>query len=263
MKVTLDEVVKGFTGFSKKIPPTGMTSEDRLCNGCHEKLVKPGEPKIDKPRSELVQKHIDAQRVANQKASSPMGKCYWCKNNQNILPERSWILEDHSQCFDCATVIAGLTSIKLKELYSLEQNNYNKISLLEKLHSEASTASFQAGQKKYSDVFTGVAGAGILGGFIPNSDTQHLENVANQNEGSIELKLMDAKQETVRIKNLIKNEKIYLVKKHFFNLDSSEFKKINSIESNEFEDPVKILKVRLAKGEITLEEFNKIKENLE
>tara|TARA_B110001454_G_C12478786_1_gene333454 strand:+ start:102 stop:632 length:531 start_codon:yes stop_codon:yes gene_type:complete len=171
------------------------------------------------------------------------------------------ILEDHFQCSDCATVIEGLTSIKLKELYSLEQNNYNKISLLEKLHSEASTASSRAKQKKYYDIFTGVSG-GILGGINPTSDTQHLENVANQNERSVELTLMDAKQETIRIKNLIKNEKIYLVKKHFFNLDSSEFKKINSIESNEFEDPVKILKVRLAKGEITLEEFNKIKENL-
>ena len=73
---------------------------------------------------------------------------------------------------------------------------------------------------------------------------------------------MDAKQETIRIKNLIKNEKIYLAKKHFFNLDTSEFKKVNPIKSNEFEDPIKILKVRLAKGEITLEEFNKIKENL-
>ena len=29
------------------------------------------------------------------------------------------------------------------------------------------------------------------------------------------------------------------------------------------DDPLKILKIRLAKGEITLEEFNKIKENLE
>ena len=264
MKITLDEVVKGFTGFSKKIPPTGMTSEDRLCNGCHDELAKPGEPKIDKPRSELVQKHIDAQRVANQKASSPMGKCYWCKNNQNILPERSWILEDHSQCFDCATVIAGLTSIKLKELYSLEQNNYNKISLLEKLHSEASTASFQAGQKKYSDVLSGVAGTGFMGGFIPNSDTQHLENVANQSKGSLELSLMDAKQESIRISNLRKNEKIILAKKHFFNLDSNESEtKVHSTNTNEPSDPVIILKVRLAKGEITLEEYRKIKEHLE
>ena len=262
LKITLDEVVKGFTGFSKKIPPTGMTSEDRLCNDCHEKLAKPGEPKIDKPRSELVQKHIDAQRAANQKASSPMGKCYWCKNNQHIIPETSWILEDHSQCFDCVAVIAGLTSIKLKELYSLEQNHYNKILLLQKLHGEASTASFQAGQKKYSDVFNGVAGAGIMGGFIPNSDTQHLENVANQNEGSLELKLMDAKQETIRIKNLIKNEKIYLVKKHFFNLDSNESEtkvhSANTMKTNESDDPVEILKIRLAKGEITVEEIDKI-----
>jgi uncharacterized membrane protein len=33
--------------------------------------------------------------------------------------------------------------------------------------------------------------------------------------------------------------------------------------SSSDDDPLKILKMRLAKGEITLEEFNEIKENLE
>ena len=44
---------------------------------------------------------------------------------------------------------------------------------------------------------------------------------------------------------------------------SKTVEKIEVIEKNEPSDPVIILKVRLAKGEITLEEYRKIKEHLE
>jgi tetratricopeptide (TPR) repeat protein len=44
---------------------------------------------------------------------------------------------------------------------------------------------------------------------------------------------------------------------------SKTVEKIEVIEKNELSDPVIILKVRLAKGEITLEEYRKIKEHLE
>ena len=55
----------------------------------------------------------------------------------------------------------------------------------------------------------------------------------------------------IRISNLIKNERIVLAKKHFSKNDSRE-------NTND-DEPLKILKTRLAKGEITLQEFNELK----
>ena len=266
IKITYEELVNGMRFSGKRIPPTGMTTEDRLCNDCHNKLSKPGSEQKIKQRSALVQNYIDTQRAENQKAyqkaSSPIEKCYWCTNNQHITSKENWIFENHPQCFDCSKIIVRLTSTKLQELFSLEKNHYDKIALLQELYNKAWRASSRAGQRKYLDIFSGADG-GLIGSVAPNSDTQNLENVANQNKGSLELKLMDAKQETIRIKNLIKNEKIHLAKKHFFNSETNEFEKKNSTKLKEFENPIKILKIRLEKGEINLEEFNKIKENLE
>jgi uncharacterized membrane protein len=44
--------------------------------------------------------------------------------------------------------------------------------------------------------------------------------------------------------------------------ESQDDKIIEPVVSSSEDDPLKILKMRLAKGEITLEEFNEIKENL-
>ena len=249
-----------------QILPTGFTSEDRLCSNCRVTLQSTKSFEKEKSRKEDEKSRKEAaERERLRAEAAPRVKCYWCKkqkmDNQFALRSK-WNLEDYDTCDDCNKIINGLTSIKLRELISLERNNSEKIRLMNQLHGEASTAAFQAGQKKYSDVFSGVAGAGIMGGFIPNSDTQHLENSAKQSKGSLELNLMDARQESIRISNLIKNEKNTLAKEYFFKANSNESEtkvhSTNTMKTNESDDPVEILKIRLAKGEITVEEIYKI-----
>ena len=261
LKYTFKEITEG-TGLEyKRIPPFRFGSENRMCRDCAHKLQS-----LDSFEKEESKREAE-QRETLRAAAAPRVKCYWCKkqkmDNQFALRPK-WNLDDpYDTCNDCNKIINELTSIKLRELISLERNNSEKIRRMNELHGEASTAAFQAGQKKYSDVFSGVAGTGFLGGFIPNSDTQHLENSANQNKASLEFNLMDAKQESIRISNLIRNEKNILAKKHFFNLDSNESEtKVHSTNTNESSDPIIMLKMRLAKGEITLEEYRKIKEHL-
>ena len=86
-------------------------------------------------------------------------------------------------------------------------------------------------------------------------------------EQSLELKKSIAEQEQTRYELLIPNEQMVLAKKYFFGTDSNEPEtKVGSpisIKASEDGDPIQILKVRLAKGEISLEEFNKIKEGLD
>ena len=266
IKNTLAEIIEGGPGFSvrgPRIPPTNFTSKDRMCSDCSNTIQT--SESLEKEKSRRQDAERETAREMARAVAAPRVKCYWCENqkmdNQFALRSK-WNLEDHDTCNDCNKIINGLTSIKLRELISLERNNSEKIRLMNQLHSEASTAAFQAGQKKYSDVFSGVAGAGIMGGFIPNSDTQHLENSANQTKGSLELNLMDARQESIRISNLIKNEKNILAKGYFFKVDSNESEtkvhSTNTIKTNESDDPVEILKIRLAKGEITVEEIDKI-----
>jgi hypothetical protein len=254
-KITFAEIMsKNTAGSYREIPQGFAFGDNKLCISCVNAL-----PTKDHKKNHDA--HKDEQKAADE--------CYWCKEqgrHKQFCSNSSWVLEDHVPCTDCNERLLGLTSIKLRELISLERNNSAKIKKMNELHSEASWASTQAGLKKYSDVFSGVANTGSLGGFIPNSDTQYLENSANQGKGSLELNLMDAKQESIRISNLIKNEKMRLAKKHFFNLDSNESEtkvhSTNTTNTNESSDPVIILKMRLAKGEITLEEYKKIKENL-
>ena len=45
LKITYNEIINGIpNGFNKRIPPKRFSHEDRLCNQCHEKLLKPGSP---------------------------------------------------------------------------------------------------------------------------------------------------------------------------------------------------------------------------
>jgi len=72
---------------------------------------------------------------------------------------------------------------------------------------------------------------------------------------AVKMDCMDAEQKDA-FENMIK---LCLSK-----LNKSQDEKIpEPVESSSDNDPLKILKMRLAKGEITLEEFNEIKENLE
>ena len=247
-KWTYDEIV-----VDKRTPPEGfrVSKNSRLCSQCSEKLMKTDSIEA-KARAEIEVK----ARLKKAKENSGIiaGKCHWCKKQKEVdefLFKSDWFLEDHSQCIDCNKIIFGLTSTKLQELQSLEKNQSEKISMLYNLHSKARKAEGRASRQKISDVLTGAANAGFAGNILPNSDTQFLENSAEQTTGSLSVQLLDARQEMTRISKLIKNERIFLAKEYFFKTDSKE--------QNEEDEPLRILKTRLAKGEITLQEFDKVK----
>ena len=252
LKITYNEIINGIpNGFNKRIPPKRFSHEDRLCNQCHEKLLKPGSPEAIAKAEIEVKARL---KKAKEDSGITAGECYWCgeyRETDQFCFRSDWILEDHAQCVDCNKIIFGLTSDKMKHLKNLENDHRKKMEILNKQHKEASYAKIRAGGQKYADMFTGAANAGIAGGVLPNSNTQFLENSANQAKGSLEIQSIDAKQEMIRISNLIKNERIVLAKKHFSKNDSRE-------NTND-DEPLKILKTRLAKGEITLQEFNELK----
>ena len=260
-KNTFDKLENKFN----KIPPFGFSSEDRLCEQCTEKL-----PIIGSPES-VARAQIEVkERMKKSKENSGIksGECYWCKKYREIAEfcfKSDWIMEDHPQCIECNKIIMKLSSDKMKELKGLENTNFEKEKILYEEERDAAYAGARANSQKYMDMVNGVANTGIAGGFFPNSNTQHLENSANRNKGSLKIQSINAKQETIHTLNLIKNERVFLSKKYFFNTNESVTKSGSpiSIKANEDGEPIQILKVRLAKGEISLEEFNKIKKGLD
>ena len=141
-------------------------------------------------------------------------------------------------------------------LFLLRDNQNETISLLTAQFDDADKSATSAKYRKYVAILS--SGGDCLPGFLQ----QNLEHSTKQHKGTLELKLLNVTQELIRISNLIKNEQIDLAKKYFFNTDSNESEtkvhSTNTIKTNESDDPVEILKIRLAKGEITVEEIDKI-----
>jgi hypothetical protein len=216
------------------LPPAGMTSKDRLCSGCYHGTPTRGS------HEGLKQFKLNEGITSQQ--------CDWCQKEVEIsqmeLPPR-WIQNehDHCQCIDCGNIIENLTSTKLKELETLQLNTLEKYILVNK----------QLGES-YSDQWKHI-------------DSDDAQNSSKQYQKSLDLKSLELNQQFTNIPSLILKEELVLAKKYFFNTDSNEHEtKVGSpisIKASEDGDPIQILKVRLAKGEISLEEFNKIKEGLE
>ena len=234
-------------------PPVGFLLDDnRLCSQCVGKC-----PDIDS---------VDAMKIQLQDWFLQQGitrqQCCWCQKeveiNQIMLVEY-WIqgnTTEHCQCIDCGKIITDLTSTKLQELFLLRDNQNETISLLTAQFDDADKSATSAKYRKYVGMLRGE------GDIVPGYFQQDLENSSKRHKGTLELKLLNVTQELTRISNLIKNEQIDLAKKYFFNTDSNESEtkvhSANTMKTNESDDPVEILKIRLAKGEITVEEIDKI-----
>jgi hypothetical protein len=223
----------------EQLPPTGMTSEDRLCSDCYDQC-----PKLD---SDVA---LERMKLDSLPEGITSQQCDWCQKeieiNQMELPPH-WIQneQDHCQCMDCGDIIENLTSTKLQELVNERDSAVQTMMLIYKQISDSATKSVhyftQATPQQTSE---------------NNSIERHIQ--------SLELKKSIAKQEITRYELLILNEQIVLAKKYFSNTDSNEPEtKVGSPNIMKPDVPVEILKVRLAKGEISLEEFNKIKKHLE
>jgi hypothetical protein len=204
-----------------------------------------------KLKKEFDQKQMNEVKIKNDDDSESLFICHWCKKQlkiSQINPASTWLIFGNPQCTECTNIIRKLSSSKLKELWDLEQNMYKKMELLRTQIYDAGQAVRNANMRSTLDIFTGESTFGIA-----RSETQQLKNLANQHESSLKTDLEYVKNEIQNIPNQIKKEKIRLAEKHFFENDE----KLKVIPKTE--NPLEILKIRLAKGEITIDEFNELK----
>ena len=255
------EMLTSSSGFGNTSlqPPVGflLKNDNVLCSQCMGKC-----PNIDS---------IDAMKIRQLDgfASSGIAKqmCCWCQKRVDITQislAQYWskgdeVTTDDSECMDCTKIIENLTSTKLQELFLLRDNQNEIISLLTAQFDDADKSATSAKYRKYVGMLRGE------GDIIPGYFQQDLENSSKQHKGTLELKLLNVTQELTRISNLIKKERLDLAEKYFFNIDSNESETkvhstntTNTIKTNESDDPVEILKIRMSKGEITIEEIDKI-----
>jgi phage gp16-like protein len=246
-KITHNKIMSNNTADNYKEIPQGFAfGDNKLCSNCFNSLPI-------KIRIKNQESHMDESKTTIE--------CHWCKKQkeeEQFALRSKWNLNDLDTCKECNNVLDYLTSEKLQKLVNGRIDISEKMELLEKLHDEATESLIRS---------EGVSTAESIMGLFPNSSTENVKNTSKENLNTLKLKLLDATQEYARISNLIKSEHLALKEKHFFNWDSNESQtkthSTNTINTNEpYDDPLIILKIRLAKGEITLEEFNKIKENL-
>ena len=246
-KITHDKIKSNNTADSYKEIPQGFAfGDNKLCSSCFNSL----------PTKVRIKNHD-----SNIDESKTTIECYWCKKQKEedqFALRAKWNLNDLDTCKECKNVLDNLSSEKLKKLANSYFDIREKIELLEKLCDEANESSIRS---------EGISTAESIGGLFPNSSTENVKNTSKENLSILKLKLLDAKQEFSHIPNLIESEKRSLAEKHFFDLGSNEFQTKTHLTSTtttneQSDDPLKVLKMRLAKGEITLEEFKEIKENL-
>ena len=215
----------------EQLPPTGMTSEDRLCTDCFHQC-----PKLN---SDIALKRMKIDSLPDGVTSQ---QCNWCQKEIEVremqLPPR-WIEneQDYCQCTDCGLIIQNLTSTKLEELVNSQAELYNKyIFILEQIKKSEGEWWENAGE---------------------NPSETATDKMMKAEVRALELKQFELSQQMDAIPSLILKEQLVLAKEYFFKQNPDLKKRTEHHEVSENEDPLKILKIRFAKGEITKEEFDK------
>tara|TARA_B100000676_G_scaffold283739_1_gene310742 strand:- start:1281 stop:1961 length:681 start_codon:yes stop_codon:yes gene_type:complete len=223
---------------------------------CVEKLTSL--ERLAKPEKKNEGKDID-KKVDEWKeyCKDNPGKCYWCNNTgmantntKEFCSESDRILQDHPQCLSCTRVIFNeFNSENLKRLLFLKAKKESELSSLRNSEQKARESKAKLAGQKFQDV---------LGGSIwGNSDTQFAYNSADQSIDSFLRQIENVQVQLFEIKDQIKTERVILAKK-FFLKDDLEINK-----TKEKNTPLELLKIRLAKGEISPDEFSKMKKLLE
>ena len=208
--------------------------------------------------------------------------CYWCKQSflkKNVFSlnrDFGTILDNTSlsnkspelnECSDCKNIRMQLTSKKLTELKIRLTSCEKKLERL----GEAKTQSFIAKNSAESDA--GVDQFFSLLSNRPSSKELKFYRAQSQNNYSdLELQWNQAYDEENEINSEIIVEQKELMEKHMqstkIGSDTQAEKTITSVENTNDDsiidnEGLKILKVRLAKGEITIDEFKELKDILQ
>jgi len=205
--------------------------------------------------------HIEKIKVYHSKVASSDGSefsyvCNWCKKtfkkSDSVFPFSFSIHYDDSkystlggECSTCKDVRKKLYSDKLENLLTEYRSNDRKSIELNELVRKASRAKSDARARDFSDGFAG----------------DRTDRITTENRyDDLVMQSKDIDSALFEINWSIGKERERLAEEHFFKNKSNN---AEDKDNPKTEKPLEILKVRLAKGEITLEEFKNIKENLE
>ena len=207
---------------------------------------------VDKQRNDqLDQMKLEKSKVENNDGSGFSYVCNWCKSNfkesdiQPIDYGYGTYSTTGGECSTCKDVRKKLYSDKLENLLTEHHSNDRKSIELDELIQKARRAKSDARARDFSDGFAGDRTDRIT------TENRYDDLVMQSNDMALTLSDIGWN---------ISKEMDRLAEEHFFK------NKLNNAEDKDnpkTETPLEILKVRLAKGEITLEEFKNIKENLD
>jgi hypothetical protein len=282
------EIVKEILGFRKQsatfdIFSNKMSDSDLICEKCfimylhdnyareiwmHNLLTLTADQRIqyakdypefsikhDKQKVEFkeYQKkiHQNKSKVENSDDSEFSYVCYWCKNNfkeSDIQSIKYGYGADFSQdveCDKCKDIRKGLYSDKLDSLLTEYSHKKSKAENLRELERKAYRAKLDASNRSEFDDWAG----------------DRTDKITTQNRyDDLVMQSNDTVLALSDIEWNITKEMKRLAEEHFFKNKSNN---AEDKDNPKTEKPLEILKVRLAKGEITLEEFKSIKENLD
>ena len=194
---------------------------------------------------------LNKSKVENNDDSEFSHVCYWCKNNfkethvQIIKYGYGADFTDGVECSKCKDIRKGLYSDKLGSLIREYSHKKSKAENLRELERKAYRAKVDASNRAEFD--------GWVGDRTDKITTQnHYDDLVMQSDDNVSA-LSD-------IPSNITKEMKRLAEEHFFKNKSNN---VEEKDNSKTETPLEILIVLLAIGEITIEEFNKIKENLD
>ena len=199
----------------------------------------------------INQAKLNKAKAENSNGTESLFTCIWCKNNfkeldiQSIEYGYGSYSTNGVECNKCKDIRKGLYSDKLDSLLTERSNKKSKDKELDELIREANRAKSEASSRVNFDDWAG----------------DRTDKITTQNRyDDLVMQSNDIVRALSDIEWNISTEKERLAEEHFFkNISNNAEDKDNP----KAETPLEILKVRLAKGEITLEEFKNIKENLD
>ena len=235
-------------------------------NNTHQWIVKynKSHPRLKNSYNE------ELERLENKPVT-----CYWCKKltlpfkslQKNVFSLDKNFGVNLKECADCQNIRIQLTSEKLTKLKRKLASCKIKTAQLKKIQRkrwrEKTDTEFSAGVDMFSS---------LLSNRASSSELEFYKSQSDINYSDIEEKVKEAYNQEYDVEEEIMDEEKNLMSVPHGKLQmDSQNKKMDETATfvsdldtkNEMnDDPLKILKIRLARGEITKEEFKKIKDIL-